>query len=181
MEVGFEWHLYPAMLLVTILILSAIAIIAESLPWGRTGRFVGGALLGLIAVGFLLRTVDYARNHERGFWLGARDAVYRDIAAYLVAHAEADDVVVASEVGTIAYYSELQMLDTLQLATPSAGEAARRLKPRLRWFIDIPAYTGKPLAHAVHVARSEPLHPGEPFPPGRNRFTASIVPWSMLP
>jgi hypothetical protein len=183
MEIGFEWHLYPALLLQAVLALSALAIaadfVAQALPKGRA-RVVAPLLLGLFAVALCLRTAHHARVHERGFWFGARDAVYRDVADYLIVRTRPDEVVAASEVGTLAYHSQLPILDLLGLVTPDPQREAQRLGSKLRWFIDLPGYSGKRMPGAVFEAESELLDPGELFPPGRRRFTAAVVPWASL-
>jgi len=181
MEIGFEWHLYPALLFVTIFALSALALAAESLPAGRGWSIAGSLLLVTIASGFLLRTAHYAQVHERGFWFGARDAAYREVADYLFVRARPGDVVAANEVGTIAYYAEAPMLDLLGLVTPLPEEVAERLGPRLRWVIDLPAYSGRPRPDAVLLAESESIHTDELHPPGRDRFSAAVLVWNAQP
>jgi len=181
MEIGFEWHLYPALLFVTIFALSGLTLAVESLPAGRGWTLAGSLMLAAIAAGFLLRTAHYSQVYERAFWFGARDAAYREVADYLYVRARPGDVVAANEVGTIAYYSEAPMLDLLGLVTPSPEEAARRLGPRLRWVVDLPAYSRRPRPDAVFRAESEPIHPDELFPPGRDRFSAAVVVWNSQP
>lgn len=186
--VGMEWHLYPIMLFLAVLSLAALVIGADTLlalaP--QTSAHVWVALsLGLVlVVGY--RTSDYVRIHEKGFWYGARDRVYRCVADYISAHSSPRDVVVADEVGTISYYSQLPMIDLEGLMTINPRERIRTPGRKPRWYVWVPAYAGigaykgipafegDPSRRAVFRAQSEVITPEE-LNLGATRFSAVVL------
>ncbi len=118
------------------------------------------------------------------YWYGARDAMHREVAAYLRSRARPGDVADAEEVGTVAYYSDVAMIDHAGLVTPFAlaapargrgadgdAEHCRALSslPRLRFVVmnrfEVDAHRclldGAPLAHferaATHDFERPPL------------------------
>lgn len=141
---NFTWHLYPAVFLFTVLALSGIGVLA---------RFIGGWLVTagvcLVLISVLafygVRTVGFAHSHHDDYWYGARDRVYRDIAAYLTGHAGAGDRVVVNEIGTIGFYAGLPVHDLAGLVTRDP----QALTSDIRWVVLVP--------HAALRARGEPV------------------------
>ena len=102
----------------------------------------GIAMLALVVLFYGSRTYDYTRVYPTDRWFGARDAVYREIAAHLRAHAAPADVVLSEEVGTIAYYSHRPMYDVIGLVTRGGtwsvldgGKVGTDRVPGLRWAV----------------------------------------------
>jgi len=59
-------------------------------------------------------------------WSGARDEIYRSVAGWLTDHAPVGASVAMCEVGAIAYYSEIRVIDLWGLVTPAVIEHAKR-------------------------------------------------------
>jgi hypothetical protein len=59
-------------------------------------------------------------------WSGARDEIYRSVASWLNDHAYARASVAMCEVGAIAYYSEIRVIDLWGLVTPAVIEHVKR-------------------------------------------------------
>lgn len=141
--VEHAWHLYPVVVVFTVFVLSAIVGGAQ-LARPKLPRLVlGAASLGIIAV-FGFRTGALALEHPRQYWLGARDAVYRQVAGYLLQHSDPSDIVASVEVGTIAYYSRRGMHDLGGLINPPGSVLGRSgggitvsadAVPNLRWLV----------------------------------------------
>lgn len=184
--VGIEWHLYPVMLLLAILTLAGLSLGAEALlPRHVASHAVVALLLGIAAlVGY--RSWQYAYIHEHAYWYGARDMVYRRIAEYLRTHADPGDVVAAEAVGTIAYYSQLPILDLEGLITAKPREQLTDPQRRPRWYIWVPdyrgigayrgvaAFDGNPASRAAFSAESELIDRDE-LNLGINRFSAIVL------
>lgn len=126
------WHLYPVALLVVMLASAGVCAICER-PRVQALRSLRFVPIALLALAYLVRTTGFARGHADNYWFGARDRAYREIAAYLHAHARPNDVVASVEVGTIAYYSDLTMYDWGALITPHP--VLRPTTPRLSWTV----------------------------------------------
>jgi hypothetical protein len=154
---GFAWHVYPVVLIVAIGASAGIVVLAE-----RAGaRGAGGARTLLLAVcGILLvvpaawKALEFSVIHEFMFWYGSRDTIDRLVASYLRERSLPGDRVDAEEVGTLAYWSDLPMMDHPGLVTPSERfvdkassypELRRKIAfahlrivhddPRVRWLV----------------------------------------------
>lgn len=173
---GMEWHLYPVLLIVSILALSGCAFAGQSAAV-RVGR-VPVSMAAVVVVALICaRTVRYAGVHQSAYWYGARDETYRALAAHLDAHAADGDHVASSEVGTIAYYSGLPIVDIAGLVTTEAGRAEH--VAACRWFVDVPAYSflyGAPRAEPPYeVFESSTVSSVELQQPGETHFRAVLV------
>lgn len=144
---AFLWHLYPCLLVFATLALAGLGALVARLP--RRWRALAFApVIALVAV----EPAFFAREHAHLFWYGARDAVSRRIAAFLVARGGKDAVFDAEEVGTVAYWSDLRAIDhpglvtrterlfTAQGSGDRAGSHARAMEavPGLRFVISNP-------------------------------------------
>jgi hypothetical protein len=127
----------------------------------RAGATVEAARApSLSACAFLLivpaawRALDFSVIHEFMFWYGNRDTIDRLVASYLRERSAPGDRVDAEEVGTLAYWSDLPMMDHPGLVTPSERfvdeapsypELRRKIAfahlrivhddPRVRWLV----------------------------------------------
>jgi hypothetical protein len=112
-----HWHQYPGVVVLVVCGAAAVgwACVAPPQRWVRAA---GAALaLGLLGA-YGWRTARMAQGHTESFWMGARDRVYRDVAAHLVARAAGPgDLLGAVEVGTVAYHSGVRVLDMGGLVT----------------------------------------------------------------
>jgi arabinofuranosyltransferase len=141
-----NWHDYPLILAFTVFALGALAAAVHLVARTLRTRRVAGAVLGLVVLFFGWRSYTFAQEYPHQRWLGARDAVYRQIAAHLRQYAAPGDVVVTGEVGTLAYYSDLPMHDLTGLVTLDPGRVVRPgpdwlatdRVPRLRWAVLYP-------------------------------------------
>ena len=140
------WHDYPVVLVFAlfalVLLVAAVHLAARAL---RLPTVLTVAAVGLVVLLFGLRTYAFMTTYPTNRWLGAREAVYQQIAAHLRAHAGLTDVVLSGEVGTIAYYSHRPMYDVVGLVTrggtPSVlddGRLGTDRVPGLRWMVGYP-------------------------------------------
>lgn len=114
--VGHDWHLYPANLIATCVVLAGLlccARDARSVPL----RVVAGAVVLAIVVAGAVRTFGAAHDYDAGYWTGGRDAAYRRVAQFLRQQALPGDEFASVEVGTIAYYANLPAYDLGGLVT----------------------------------------------------------------
>jgi arabinofuranosyltransferase len=114
-DVAFEWHVYPVALVAAVGALVAVAWAIAKLP--RLGA-VAASMVLLGPAGW--NTITFWRESPSLYWYGARDSMDREVAAFLRARGEPGDFVDAEEVGTLAYYSDLPMIDHAGLVTPFA-------------------------------------------------------------
>jgi hypothetical protein len=128
----FTWHLYPAVLLISAVALAALGALARH-PHALL-RGAGLLVLTVLAATYLARTARESTELPLAFWNGARHAAYRHMADYLVTHASPTDRVMAFEVGTLAYYSDLPMHDLGGLIT----RAPSHVPPDARWALVTP-------------------------------------------
>jgi hypothetical protein len=110
---AFSWHLYVPSLMAVLGLLHFVAAGIEGLQiaWARFAAV--GLATALAAWNALVFSVEYPDL----LWYGARDACERSVAGYLRERARPGDVVDSEEVGTLAYYSDLAMLDHPGLVT----------------------------------------------------------------
>lgn len=112
--VQHAWHLYPwsvAVCACSCIGLASLPGSARAFSFARAGLCAGLLLISLYRFSVEARTLD------AGYWTGQRDAVYRRIAAELVARARPGEEFASVEVGTIAYYSDLTAYDLGGLVT----------------------------------------------------------------
>jgi hypothetical protein len=139
------------------------------------GRVAVTLLLAVALVGVLQRTFYSEEILSRAYWYGARDQVYRDIAELIHERAMPGDVIVAPEVGTLAYHTELPMIDLAGLVTRNPRRTLEQLESPPRFKVTVPAYGGRgPKQHVARVSRSEPTLPGERQLAGQDRFIAVV-------
>jgi hypothetical protein len=150
-----RWHLYPWTLMLTVTSCAALAHVAlGSQRRASLARAVpiAAAIAGsVLLIGASLRFVHAARTLAPSYWSGQRDAVYREVAGYLAAHASAGERFASVEVGTIAYYSGLPAFDLGGLVTPT-GESMASYPVR---FIVVDRMYMRADARAPLVFRSE--------------------------
>ena len=110
-DVAFAWHLYPATLGFSVLVMAALVSFEGAV---RTpGRIVAFTFVAYAA--FECGRFAILDSHRGPF--GGRDGVYRAIAKYLRAHARPTDRIGCEEVGTIGYLTDLPMNDNAGLTT----------------------------------------------------------------
>jgi hypothetical protein len=114
--VGHEWHLYPANLIGTILVLTVLAQLAR-VAERRALRWLAVLSLAGLALAGVARSWEASRAYDDGYWTGGRDRAYRRVAAFLASHAAAGDEFASVEVGTLAYYADLPAYDLGGLVT----------------------------------------------------------------
>jgi hypothetical protein len=153
---GFPWHVYPVVLVVAIGAAAGLVALAARLgPRGPVARVASLAACGIMLIGPpAWKALDFSVIHEFMFWYGNRDAIDRMVAAYLRERSAPEDRVDAEEVGTLAYWSDLPMMDHPGLVTPherfvetapSYPELRRKIAfahlrivhddPRIRWLV----------------------------------------------
>jgi hypothetical protein len=116
------WHLYPAVLIALIAMLSGLVLAMQKLLVRHVSRpkHIDQTLLLLAALlAFLYgsRTLSLASGQEADYWTGARDKTYLQIASYLQPRIQPGDRFAAIEVGTLAYYTQLPAFDIGMLVT----------------------------------------------------------------
>ncbi|MBM4395675.1 MAG: hypothetical protein FJ087_08290 [Deltaproteobacteria bacterium] len=144
------WHVYPGVLVFTVLVLSAIAapIRGAARPAARIAAIAAVTVLGLA---WFLRSATASAEYDATYWGGGRDRAYRATAAYLIDHAKPTDVVASVEVGTIGYYSDLPMYDWGGLVTPEPFDFGTRPEHR---FVAV---------DRLYVWKARGLHPVAEF------------------
>ncbi len=145
---AYAWHVYPEVVLFAVFSLGGMVVAGRLLarvlsPAGTVVVFAASIAL------FGARGYRAATDHRLSYWGQQRDAVYRRVAEHLREFSDPDDVVVAAEVGTIAYYSHRRMHDLGGLVTrdpdaplPPPGaqlDSVIDTLPRARWFV-LPPY-----------------------------------------
>jgi len=128
---AFSWYYYP--LVCGCLVLAGYGIdwllreIDARLPGLRgAGRRIIAATAAAAAVGLVAwqvsHTLAVARQLPTAKWSGARDTIYRNVAEWLNANARPGSSVAMCEVGAIAYYSDVRVIDLWGLVTPAVIE-----------------------------------------------------------
>ena len=118
-----------------------------------------------LAVGYVvfgaIGALSIADETRHGFWYATRDAIYRDVAAYVSARAEPDDVLSCEEAGTLGWYTGLPVNDQAGLVTPQPlarfKDFLARRPTKLRWVVlnDAQLATFAPVARGRSVAQFE--------------------------
>ncbi|HLK39208.1 MAG TPA: hypothetical protein VKU41_20745 [Polyangiaceae bacterium] len=110
--VAFLWHLYP----VALVLVSGLLCL---LGWGLNRLPSAGAVAATVLTTgvFGWRTLVFSVDYDDLLWFGVRDRVDREVASYLRSAATPGDLVDSEEVGTLAYFSDLSMLDHAGLVT----------------------------------------------------------------
>ncbi len=122
----------------------------------RILRLAAAVALAGVVVGQALTVRGVASRLPEEKWSGARDAIYRQVAAWLATHAPPGASVAMCEVGAIAYYSDVRVIDLWGLVTPAVVEHVKRGDKE--WAID--AY--RPDYVVVHYrAKGTPPGPSE--------------------
>lgn len=114
--VGHEWHLYPANVIGTILVLTVLAQLAR-VAERRALRWLGAVTLAGLVLAGVARSWQASRSYDDAYWTGGRDRAYRRVAAFLASHAAPGDEFASVEVGTLAYYADLPAYDLGGLVT----------------------------------------------------------------
>jgi arabinofuranosyltransferase len=114
-DVAFAWHVYPVALVAAVGDLAALGAVVARLP-----RIPAVAAAASFLAPLAWGTATFWRESPLLYWYGARDAMHREVAAFLREHGTPGDVVDAEEVGTLAYYADLPMIDHAGLVTPFA-------------------------------------------------------------
>ena len=168
---GVEWHLYPVLVLVVTCALSGLGICARRLP-PRVASWAGV----LLVAAFAARTAVYAYVHPDGYWYGARDDAYIELARILRESAGPGDAVASSEVGTIAYHSGLVVVDLAGLVSREGRDAQAA---ECRFFVDVPAYDSlygaERASGEMEWFRSKKISELELHPEGVERFECVLV------
>jgi hypothetical protein len=143
---AFQWHLYPAALVFAVLAIACLAQLGatrtERVPLARFAA--RGGAVAIVTYGAWW-TATFAVDEPHRFWFGRRDALYRQIAAYVRKRAESGDILHAEEAGTLGYYTGLTINDAAGLVTRDPSLALRAFVrgergdqgegARLRWLV----------------------------------------------
>jgi hypothetical protein len=133
-DTAFEWHLYPSTLVFAIFALGGFAKLGARLPPAVAG-VAGVAIVGW----FTYQAVLFANETPFIPDYGARDRLCHVVAGFLGVSAAPTDVVDAEEVGTIAYLTELPMLDMAGLVShrglEELFEAAHGRPSPVKWAV----------------------------------------------
>lgn len=123
------WHMYPAVALGVILLWAALVEIWRRFCSASQARTLAIGLVGLGIFGLALqRTASFAMNgKDEIFWFGGRHRAYRAAARLIVARSRPGDVVASGEVGTLAYYTGVPVVDWNGLVTEGSQELADAL------------------------------------------------------
>jgi hypothetical protein len=121
------WHLYPAVVIATVLFWLGLGALARRVANSRLSTL----LVRLVAVTLLalscLRTLGFALHGQHAsFWFGGRHRVYEEIGRELARQAGAEDACAAGEVGTLAYYSGIPVHEKARDADPRRPPPAAR-------------------------------------------------------
>ena len=178
---GTEWHVYPLILLVGVLLVVLVLSLTQGFK-GRSGWIASGcnamriAVLTLLPILILGRTLRHAAIYPSAFFYGARDEAYRNVSKYLLTHAQPADVVVVKEIGTIAYWSELSLIDLAGLATEKPYQELMSRTQRPRWLVWLPPYgKGPPPVEPVYHTVSRPVASMEPGLAHESRVEAMVL------
>jgi hypothetical protein len=142
---AFRWHLYPWTLTFALCGLSGIAVLLAA----RLPRRAATPLACAIVASVGIEAVAFAGRQPSLPSYGMRDRLDHTVAAYLASVAAPTDYVDSEEVGTVAYLSDLPMVDHPGLISDDAiGQlfaAARGRPSRVKWAVLNPweAETGK--------------------------------------
>jgi arabinofuranosyltransferase len=109
--VAHTWHLYPGVLVFTVLCLVPLAALWRWTETRRAWRPVVLTIMAAAACGYTWRTYQTSNAYSAQRTFGARHRTYLAVSRYLKVHAKPGDTVAAVEVGTIGYYSGLRMFD----------------------------------------------------------------------
>jgi hypothetical protein len=133
----FGWHTYPVVLVLAFCALTALAALGAELRAAFAAPLAGAVVLALAVDPWL-----FAESHEDILGFGMRDRLDQKVAAYLVSVAAPTDVVDSEEVGTLAYWSGLPMLDHPGLVSEgawpqlwAATDRSAARAPRVKWAV----------------------------------------------
>lgn len=122
------WHIFPATLVVRLLIVVGALGSLEARGRRLTAhrrllrRATVGATAALWLIPLALQAVETRRNMETSMWYGVRHQRYEQVADWLLDHAGPDRSLLAIEVGTLGYLTGYEMVDPFGLVTPTAGD-----------------------------------------------------------
>jgi arabinofuranosyltransferase len=111
----FGWHTYPVVLVLVLCALAALVALAE-----RLRPVLARPLACAVVVALATDPWLFAFSHQDLLWFGMRDRLDQRLAGYLISVAAPTDVVDSEEVGTLAYWSGLPMLDHPGLVSTGA-------------------------------------------------------------
>jgi arabinofuranosyltransferase len=116
----------------------ARAVAARTSASARAGRAAAVLVLGAIALSDGLGVLSLRERIPTEFFLGGRDALYRDAAAWMCAHTAPDERIALAEPGTLAYHCDRPVVDMMGLVTPEIGVAMkeRRKLVDTSWVIE---------------------------------------------
>jgi hypothetical protein len=127
---GEKWHLHVARVAFGTLLVMGGAALFERAAASRALRL--GPLSAALAVALLAAAVAGTRAHSRdlpnAFWISERDAIYREVAAFVRAHVRAGQRFMPSEVATLGYLTRLPMIDPFGLLNESNGYLRTRAR-----------------------------------------------------
>jgi len=149
------WHIRPAITLCTIAVVAVLAA-GIRLPFSQVVR--GAAVVGvaLLLLGYAIRLSVTPQARRASYWSG-RHAAYVRTAEYLRPRVLPTEIVASTEVGTIAYYSNLPMFDKGLLVSDRqrlTAEQASRTTWLVHTLLDRGRYTSPPV-HMIRERRFE--------------------------
>ena len=133
------WHVYPAVAIAVVLLWAGLVEIARRFRTTNSTARIALGIVGLALFGVTLRrTASFATTGKNEiFWFGGRHRAYRAAARMISASSRPGDLVAAGEVGTLAYYTGIPVLDWNGLVTPGSRDLvdslARGEPGRVRW------------------------------------------------
>ncbi len=123
---GHHWHLYPVELVTRALIVLGVLAPLET-RLAKTGKKAWKvalpAAVSLLLILVTVATVAHVRNLEESFWLNQRHRRYVEVSDWLLQQAGPNHSLLSTEVGTLGYLTDYEMLDPYGLVTPTVGDA----------------------------------------------------------
>ena len=84
----------------------------------------------LLLIPVSLKMYASTKNLRANFYIGGRDYLYRKISTWLTENPTQCQTIAVYEPGTLAYYSDRNMIDMMGLTTLGVGDEMKRLQVR---------------------------------------------------
>jgi arabinofuranosyltransferase len=128
-----HWYYFPLTVGTTVLFAVGVVdlgrriVTARPLPRRslRLLRASSAVVLAAAWVSSIAEIVAYERRIASTFFIGGRDQLYRDAAAWLRENSSPRDTIAMAEPGTLAYHADRPVIDMMGLVTPEVGAAMR--------------------------------------------------------
>lgn len=138
-----HWYYHPITLAFAVCVATGGVVIARAVarrvtPSARAAVALAAVVVATIGLTGALGILELRERIPREFFLGGRDALYRDAAKWLCEHSEPTDRVALAEPGTLAYHCDRPVVDMMGLVTPEIGVAMKERRRLVdeQWVID---------------------------------------------